>query len=199
MSAFYFGAGRDGVDGLSENRCEYVHVRLLCAFTWLRAFSDKPSTPSLVNNWRILLDMKVKELATSAGVNPDTVRFYTRERLLKPSRNPDNNYQQYDTEDLRRLRFARKARQLGFSLPEIRQILDQADDHHSPCPMVRDVFQQRLAEVEREIGELQQLRKRMKTALVAWQDMPDGTPDGRTICRLIEHWDDSKPSKQAEE
>ena len=51
--------------------------------------------------------MKVKELATSAGVNPDTVRFYTREGLLKPSRNPDNNYQHYDAEDLRRLRFAR--------------------------------------------------------------------------------------------
>ena len=63
--------------------------------------------------------MKVKEIATAAGVNPDTVRFYTREGLLRPTRNPDNNYQQYDAEDLRRLRFARKARQLGFSLPEI--------------------------------------------------------------------------------
>ncbi|PCM43961.1 MerR family transcriptional regulator [Marinobacter sp. ANT_B65] len=143
--------------------------------------------------------MKVKELAKSAGTTSDTVRFYTREKLLKPSRNPDNNYQQYDGEDLRRLRFARKARQLGFSLPEIKQILDKADDHHSPCPMVRDAFQQRLADVEREIQELQQLRKRMKTALVAWQDMPDGTPDGHTICRLIEHWDDSEPGNQAEE
>ncbi len=127
------------------------------------------------------------------------MRFYTREGLLKPSRNPDNNYQQFDAEDLRRLRFARKARQLGFSLIEVRQILDQADEHHSPCPMVRDVFEQRLAEVEREIEELQQLRKRMKTALAAWQDMPDGTPDGHTICRLIEHWDDNPPAKQVEE
>ncbi|MBR9871647.1 MAG: MerR family DNA-binding protein [Gammaproteobacteria bacterium] len=134
--------------------------------------------------------MKVKELATAADVTPDTVRFYTREGLLRPSRNPDNNYQYYDAEDLRRLRFARKARQLGFSLPEIRQILGQADEHHSPCPMVRDVFEQRLAEVEREIAELQQLRTRMVSALSAWQDMPDGTPDGHTICRLIEHWDD---------
>ncbi|QBM18750.1 hypothetical protein MARI_28920 [Marinobacter sp. JH2] len=134
--------------------------------------------------------MKVKELATAAGVTPDTVRFYTREGLLRPSRNPDNNYQYYDAEDLRRLRFARKARQLGFSLPEIRQILEQADEHHSPCPMVRDVFEQRLAEVEREIAELQQLRTRMASALSAWQEMPDGTPDGHTICQLIEHWDD---------
>jgi MerR family Zn(II)-responsive transcriptional regulator of zntA len=143
--------------------------------------------------------MKVKEIATAAGVSPDTVRFYTREGLLNPGRNPENNYQQFDSEDLRRLRFARKARQLGFSLQEIRQILDQADDHHSPCPMVRDVFEQRLTEVERQIAELQQLRERMKTALSAWQAMPDGTPDGHTICRLIEHWDDPSPSGHREE
>ncbi|MGB1949964.1 MAG: MerR family transcriptional regulator [Marinobacter sp.] len=134
--------------------------------------------------------MKVMEIAKAAGVKPDTVRFYTREGLLSPARNPDNNYQQFDAEDLRRLRFARKARQLGFSLPEIRSILNQADDHHSPCPLVREVFEQRLQEVEREIRELNQLRDRMKSALTAWQAMPDGTPDGHTICRLIEHWDE---------
>ncbi|MBW4934879.1 MerR family transcriptional regulator [Marinobacter sp. F4206] len=143
--------------------------------------------------------MRVKQLAEAAAVNPDTVRFYTREGLLNPSRNPENNYQQYGTDDLRRLRFARKARQLGFSLPEIRAILDQADDHHSPCPMVREVFEQRLAEVEREITELQQLRERMKGALSAWRDMPDGTPDGHTICRLIEHWDDGSTVNGHEE
>lgn len=136
--------------------------------------------------------MKVSDLAKAAEVNPDTVRFYTREGLLNPTRNPDNNYQLYDADDLRRLRFARKARQLGFSLPEIRKILEQADEHHSPCPMVRDVFENRLADVEKEIAELQQLRERMKNALAAWQAMPDGTPDGHTICRLIEHWDDDQ-------
>lgn len=140
--------------------------------------------------------MKVSEIARAATVKPDTVRFYTREGLLNPSRNPDNNYQQYDADDLRRLRFARKARQLGFSLPEIRAILDRADDHNSPCPMVREVFEHRLADVEREIAELQQLQKRMKSALNAWQAMPDGTPDGHTICRLIEHWDEPVPQGQ---
>lgn len=143
--------------------------------------------------------MKVSELAKAAQVKPDTVRFYTREGLLNPTRNPDNNYQHYDTEDLRRLRFARKARQLGFSLAEIRAILDQADDHHSPCPMVREVFEARLAEVEQEIEQLQHLRNRMQTALVAWQAMPDGTPDGHTFCRLIEHWDNDAESAHGED
>jgi MerR family Zn(II)-responsive transcriptional regulator of zntA len=138
--------------------------------------------------------MKVKDMARAAGVTPDTVRFYSREQLLAPSRDPANNYQHFSSDDLRRLRFARKARQLGFSLPEIRDILNQADDEHSPCPMVRGVFEQRLAEVGRQINELQQLHQRMQKALDAWRDMPDGTPDGHTICRLIEHWDQAEPN-----
>jgi len=141
--------------------------------------------------------VKVSEIAKAASVNPDTVRFYTREGLLHPQRNPDNGYKQYGSEDLTRLQFARKARQLGFSLAEIQSILDQADHDNSPCPMVRDVFEHRLAEVETRLAELEALRDRMRDAMAAWSTMPDGTPDGHTICRLIEHWDDS-PERQTE-
>jgi MerR family Zn(II)-responsive transcriptional regulator of zntA len=143
--------------------------------------------------------MKVRDMAVAAEVNADTVRFYTREGLLRPTRNPDNNYQISDTDDLQRLKFARKARQLGFSLPEIRTILDQADDHHSPCPLVRRVFEDRLTEVEAKLTELTQLRNRMKAALSAWQAMPDGTPDGHTICQLIEHWDEQPSATSIQE
>lgn len=135
--------------------------------------------------------MKVSDIAKAASVNPDTVRFYTREGLLHPQRNPDNGYKQYNSDDLTRLKFARKARQLGFSLAEIQSILGQADHDNSPCPMVRDIFESRLAEVETKLSELEALRDRMREAMTAWSTMPDGTPDGHTICRLIEHWDDS--------
>lgn len=134
--------------------------------------------------------MKVTQLARAAGVNADTVRFYTREGLLKPARDPDNGYQEYGSDDLARLRFARKARQLGFTLREVADILHQADQNESPCPLVRDLFVQRLQEVEQQLRDLQNLRDRMQRALVSWETMPDGTPDGHTLCRLIEHWDD---------
>jgi len=139
--------------------------------------------------------MRVAEIARAAGVNPETVRYYTRQRLLLPERDPSNGYHRYGTDDLRRLRFARKARQLGFSLQEITDILREADEHNSPCPMVRQVFEHRLAEVERQLTELQQLRDRMREAMHAWRKMPDGSPDGHTICRLIEHWDDTEQAK----
>jgi DNA-binding transcriptional MerR regulator len=135
--------------------------------------------------------MKVSELARAAGVSADTVRFYTRAGLLHPLRNPDNGYQRYAAADLQRLRFARKARQLGFTLKEVTAILGDADEDRSPCPHVRDLFAQKLATVEQQLLELTELRDRMRAATRQWRKMPDGAPDGHSICRLIEHWDDA--------
>lgn len=139
--------------------------------------------------------MQVSQLAKKAGVSPDTVRFYTKEGLLRPTKSPENGYQNYSTSDFQRLTFARKARQLGFSLKEIQAILEQADDHHSPCPMVRGLFEKHLVKVEQQIEELQSLRRRMLDAVDVWQNMPDGVPDGQTICQLIENWDQHLPEE----
>lgn len=142
--------------------------------------------------------MKVSELARAAGVSADTVRFYTREGLLQPQRDPHNGYQHYGTADLQRLRFARKARQLGFSLREVTGILRDAGERRSPCPQVRDLFAHKLAEVERQLQELTRLRDRMRAATEQWRSMPDGAPDGHTICRLIEHWDETGRDQAAD-
>lgn len=139
--------------------------------------------------------MQVSQLAKKADVSADTVRFYTKEGLLRPQKSPDNGYQQYSQNDYQRLMFARKARQLGFSLKEIQAILSQADNHNSPCPMVRNLFEKHLHQVEQQIEELQSLRQRMLDAVGVWKEMPDGIPDGQTICQLIENWDQHLPAK----
>jgi len=136
------------------------------------------------------MQLKVNELAKQADVSADTVRFYTRRGLLHPVRDPSNHYQLYDRADLQRLNFARKARKLGFSLKDIMSIFQESQDHHSPCPMVREIFEGKIDEINRQIEELQTLHQHMQEAMQAWQNMPDGNPDGHTICRLIEHWDD---------
>ncbi|MBD3898498.1 MerR family DNA-binding protein [Halomonas sp. ML-15] len=130
--------------------------------------------------------MKVSELAKAADVTAETVRHYTREGLLSPQRHPDNGYQLYDQQDLSRLRFIQRARTLGFSVREIGEILDHADHGDSPCPMVRDMLAARLPEVRAKIARLEELAARMQQALDTWADMPDGTPDGHSLCRLIE-------------
>jgi DNA-binding transcriptional MerR regulator len=138
--------------------------------------------------------MKVSELAKKAGVTPDTVRFYTKEGLLHPEKDPDNGYSLFNIQDYQRLVFMRKARQIGFSLKSIKDILTHADHKTSPCPMVRELFESRLYEVEQQISELQSLRQHMVDAMEVWSEMPDGTPDGHTICHLIENWQDQPSS-----
>ncbi|SEL38102.1 MerR family transcriptional regulator [Halomonas daqiaonensis] len=130
--------------------------------------------------------MKVSELAHLAGVTAETVRHYTREGLLHPERHPENGYQLFGQNDLDRLRFIQRARTLGFSVAEIRDILDHADHGDSPCPMVRDLLASRLPQIRERIRELESLASRMEEALAAWKEMPDGTPDGNSLCRLIE-------------
>lgn len=130
--------------------------------------------------------MKVSELARLAGVTAETVRHYTREGLLYPERHPENGYQLFGQQELDRLRFIQRARTLGFTVAEIRDILDHADHGDSPCPLVRDLMASRLPEIHERIHELQALATRMEEALDAWAEMPDGTPDGHSLCRLIE-------------
>lgn len=130
--------------------------------------------------------MKVSEIARQAGVTAETVRHYTREGLLSPERHPENGYQLFDQRDLERLRFIQRARTLGFGVAEIRDILEHADHGDSPCPMVRDLLASRLPQIRTRIAELEALAERMERALAAWQEMPDGTPDGHSLCRLIE-------------
>lgn len=137
--------------------------------------------------------MKVSEIAKEAGVTAETVRHYAREQLLAPTRHPQNGYQLFSWHDLERLRFIQRARKLGFSVAEIREILAHADQGDSPCPLVRDLLASRLPQIRSRIAELEALAARMEQALASWQEMPDGTPDGHSLCRLIESFPEETP------
>ena len=137
--------------------------------------------------------IKVGELAKRGGVTAETVRHYTREGLLAPTRHPDNGYQLYSSTDAERLQFIQRARKLGFSVAEIRDILAHADQGDSPCPLVRDLLTNRLPQIRARITELEALAQRMEQALESWQEMPDGTPDGHSLCQLIESFPEEAP------
>ncbi|WP_426414799.1 MerR family DNA-binding protein [Aestuariirhabdus sp. LZHN29] len=143
--------------------------------------------------------MRVSDIARKAQVTPETVRFYARKGLLHAERDPSNGYQQFNNEALHQLRFIQQARTLGFSLDEIQQILHHQHSASSPCPMVRELLSKRVPKVRQQINELQTLLARMEQALESWQQMPDGLPDGDTICRLIEHWDTGNNDTMKEE
>ena len=130
--------------------------------------------------------MTVSELARRAGVTADTVRHYTRSGLLVPIRDESNGYNCYSSGDLARLLFIRKARFLGFSVGDVRNILKESSHGHSPCPLVRKIIEQHLQVNRRRLQDLEKLQMRMEHAAALWANMPDGMADGHAVCQLIE-------------
>jgi DNA-binding transcriptional MerR regulator len=130
--------------------------------------------------------MTANILAKETDVSLYTIRHYTRIGLLQPARNHQNNYKVYQPSDATRLRFIVAAKELGFTLAEITQILDQAKDGKSPCPMVREIIVRHIEENKRKIKELQKLQKKMEKALSDWSNLKDSMPNGTSVCHLIE-------------
>lgn len=126
------------------------------------------------------------ELAKKTDVPIFTIRHYTKIGLLKPLKNRQNGYKMYQVSDSTRLKFIIAAKNLGFTLHEISEILDKANHGNSPCPMVREIVQIRLEENKRKIRELKNLQKKMESALDDWSKMKDSTPNGESVCGLIE-------------
>lgn len=126
------------------------------------------------------------ELAKKTDVPIFTIRHYTKIGLLKPLKNNRNGYKMYQISDSTRLKFIIAAKNLGFTLHEISEILDKANEGDSPCPMVREIVQIRLEENKRKIRELKNLQKKMESALNDWSKMKDSTPNGNSVCGLIE-------------
>lgn len=109
--------------------------------------------------------MNIGRLAELADVRVDTIRYYERQALLPAPTRTAAGYRQYEDADLKRLRFIRRSKALGFSLAEIRDLLSLTQDRHSDMRGVRLKAEQRLIEVERKIDELRRVRRGLKKLL----------------------------------
>lgn len=132
--------------------------------------------------------MRVSELAKKLAVTADTVRFYTRINYLTPKKCGVNGYKDYGDKEMHRLRFIMSARQLGFSVDDIGDIINEADKGQRACPLVRRLIVQRLEETEKGFAETMTLRDRMKSAVKEWEKKPDMDPTGDMVCHLIEEF-----------
>ncbi len=102
--------------------------------------------------------MKIGELAQLAGVNIQTVRYYERRSLLRePGRTP-NGYREYDRHDLLRLRFILRAKDLGFTLSEIDELLALRVDPRRTADDVRVRAEEKIASTNRKIRDLKRIR-----------------------------------------
>jgi len=107
----------------------------------------------------------IGQLARASGVPTSTVRYYERSRLLQPQDRTLANYRVYGTPALERLRFIRAAQANGFTLEDIRALLDFRDGKTAPCREVQELIEQRLTDLERRIGQLQQVQSVLRSSL----------------------------------
>jgi MerR family mercuric resistance operon transcriptional regulator len=105
------------------------------------------------------------QLAQRAQINLETVRFYEQEGLLSPPSRTAAGYRKFEESAVDRLAFVKRAKTLGFSLEEIRELLVIHDEHADACVEVRDLIQNKLAIVRDKKKELERLEAQLSSAL----------------------------------
>jgi MerR family transcriptional regulator, copper efflux regulator len=105
--------------------------------------------------------MNIGDAAERSGLPAKTIRYYEDIRLLRPARG-ENGYRDYSSEDVHRLRFLQRARSLGFSVEECRQLLSLYADKRRESADVKAVAEAKLMEIDRKIAELVSLQKTLR-------------------------------------
>lgn len=103
--------------------------------------------------------MKIGEVARLSGTGIETIRFYEREGLLlEPERRP-SGYRQYDESTVERLEYIRRAKELGFTLAEIRELMELSFESQTGCDHIRRRADAKIADIEGKIRSLQKMKR----------------------------------------
>lgn len=106
--------------------------------------------------------MTIGQVATQSGIGIETIRFYEREGLLREAARKPSGYRQFSPDTIARLRFIRRAKELGFSLREIGELLALQDDPGATRADVKRRAEAKLTDIEVRILDLQRMRKVLK-------------------------------------
>lgn len=111
-------------------------------------------------------EIRIGELSGRTGCNIETIRYYERVGLLPPPNRSASRYRLYDSSDVRRLTFVRRARELGFSLDEVRALLAlSAAEQDEACNQVRALAASHLADVQAKIVDLRTMERVLADAV----------------------------------
>lgn len=131
--------------------------------------------------------ISIGDLSRQTGISTQTIRYYERIALLPQAHRAENGYRVYDTADVDRLQFVLRARQLDFSLNDIREVLAFRERNETPCSAVMEIMEQRISEIERGIASLIRLREELKHLHRLGLTLPEDFEMKRCVCHLIKH------------
>jgi len=131
--------------------------------------------------------IKISELSAKTGLTPHTLRFYEKHGLIQASSRSESGYRYYSEADVRRVDFVKAARNIGFSLDDISQLLSiRLDKQSHSCQEVTDITRAKLQEVNAKIKELQSMQQTLGILL----DSCCGGPENATHCSIMEALDE---------
>src|SRR5690606_3024768 len=102
--------------------------------------------------------LTIGKLANAAGVGVETLRFYEREGLLPKPPRKRSGYRQYPPDAVARVRFIRRAKELGFTLKEIQELLELRIDPDKSCADVRALARAKIVDVEEKMADLVRIK-----------------------------------------
>jgi len=106
--------------------------------------------------------ISIGEVATATGIKIVTVRYYEQIGLVPAPSRTEGNYRAYSQEHLRRLRFIRRCRDLGFTLVQVRELLRLSSKKNQECSEVDRLTARHLADVKEKISDLKRLSKELR-------------------------------------
>jgi MerR family Zn(II)-responsive transcriptional regulator of zntA len=129
--------------------------------------------------------MRIGELAAAAGTTTKTLRFYEESGLLPPTDRAANGYRDYGPEALSRLDFIHRGRAAGLTLAQIREVIDIRETGDAPCHHVHQLLTERLADIDRQIADLQALRATLSRQREQTETADPSTCAAETVCRYL--------------
>lgn len=119
--------------------------------------------------------LTIGKLAKLAGVNLETVRYYERIGLMLPPDRTDGGHRTYDHQAMKHLAFVRRARELGFSIADIRALLTLAAPGQNSCAEVKEVAGAHLASVKSKLADLARLETILSRTIAQCSENPSPT------------------------
>jgi len=126
--------------------------------------------------------MNISQAAAHSGLPPKTIRYYEGIGLVDPALRRDNGYRDYGSRDVHLLRFLHRARNLGFTVADCRALLSLYTDRKRRSADVKEIALNRIADIDRKIGELGEMR----TVLATLADKCHG--DERPDCPILDEF-----------
>jgi DNA-binding transcriptional MerR regulator len=109
--------------------------------------------------------LTIGDLSKATGTKVETIRYYERIGLLAVPDRTSGNYRAYGAKDLGRLSFIRRARELGFGLEQVRELLGLSDQKQRSCEAVDVIARDHLADVDRKLADLKALRRELDSII----------------------------------